>query len=319
MKRVIGFSLVELMVAMVLGLLVIGGALGVFIANQTTSRTNIVLSELQNTARLSHQLIAHDIRNAGLTGCNNSPRVSSVIAVAGARPAWADWDAGGGIFGISAPVAAINGRNVAAGTEAIRLMYGGGVSNTVSNYNGAAFTLNGAPVVPAGSIAIACDEHSASIFQVNQVVGNQITHGVAGLNCDANLGYVFVNDWACGVAPARTFTNNAMLMRFESVVWFVAASLDDPNVNSLFRASLVGGQQVNEEVLFGVSDLRFNYLNGDTMTFQTAAAVNAANAWGRIIAVNVTLSLDNALLQGVNVPANARNINFLVSLRNRLR
>lgn len=108
-------------------------------------------------------------------------------------------------------------------------------------------------------------------------------------------------------------------MRFESVVWFVAASLDDPNVNSLFRASLVGGQQVNEEVLFGVSDLRFNYLNGDTMTFQTAAAVNAANAWGRIIAVNVTLSLDNALLQGVNVPANARNINFLVSLRNRLR
>ncbi|KKO47182.1 hypothetical protein WG68_00580 [Arsukibacterium ikkense] len=311
-----GFSLVELMIAMVLGLLVIGGVIGVFIANQATSRANMTLSELQNTARLSFQLMSQDIRNAGFIGCNNSPWVGNSIAIAGVRPAWADWATGSGILGLAAPVAAINGVTPTNGTQALRLMFAAGNSNSINNYVGSTLSLNTNSVVAAGQVAVACDETMSSIFQVTTAVADEVTHNVSGLNADADLG--FISPWAPGTSPPRNFSNNAMLMRFESIAWFVAPSRDDTTVNSLYRASLIGDTQVNEEVLFGVSDLQFVYLNGDTLNFETAAAVNASNTWGRIIAANVTVTLDDAVLQGINIPDNVKNISFLVSLRNRL-
>ena len=312
-----GFSLVELMIAMVLGLLVLGGVIGVFIANQATSRANMALSELQNTARLSFQLMSQDIRNAGFSGCNNSMQVANTIAIAGVRPAWANWSNGSGISGELAPPP-INGLAPTSGTQSLRLMFAAGNSNTISNYDGSMFTLNADSVVPAGSVAVACDENMASIFQVTTAVGNQVTHDATGLNADANLDFVPELEWAPGAADPRSFTNNAMLMRFESIAWFVAPSRDDDRVNSLYRASLVGDRQVNEEVLFGVADLQLSYLNGDTLTFNSANEVAATNTWGRIIAVNVTVRLDDAVMQGLEVPESVRNISFLVALRNRL-
>ena len=41
----LGFSLVELMIALVIGLMVTGGAVNVFLANQQTYRANSALSE----------------------------------------------------------------------------------------------------------------------------------------------------------------------------------------------------------------------------------------------------------------------------------
>ncbi|WP_372625633.1 prepilin-type N-terminal cleavage/methylation domain-containing protein [Arsukibacterium sp.] len=311
-----GFSLVELMIAMVLGLVVLGGVIGVFIANQTTSRANMALSELQNTARLSFQLMSQDIRNAGFSGCNNSPWVGNTIAIAGVRPAWADWTNGSGILGMAAPAPVINGLAPKNDTQALRLMFAAGNSNSIRNYDGITFTLNADSVVDAGEVAIACDENAASIFQVATAVGDTVTHDGNGLNADTNLG--FINPWVPGTAPARGFTNNAMFMRFESIAWFVAPSQDDAAVHSLYRASLIGDSQVNEEVLFGVVDMQMTFLNGDTMNFETAAAVTAAGRWGRIIAVNVTVELDEAVMQGLEVPDSVRNVNFMVSLRNRL-
>lgn len=314
-----GFSLVELMIAMTLGLIVLGGAIGVFIANQTTSRTNTALSEVQTIARLSFQLLSHDIRKAGFSGCNNNPRVANAISSGGVRPPWANWSAGGGVQGFAAPVAAINTLVPTAGTEALRLMFGSGNSTSINNYDGAIISLNVNPELAAGDIAVACDDNLASIFQVSEINASEITHTLTGLNGDANLGFINEADWAPGLAAPRFFSNNGMVMRFESVAWFVAPSLEDAAVSSLYRASLIGSSQVNEEVLFGVSDLQFAYLNGDTNLFQTALETSAANQWGRIIAVNVSVTLDDAVLQNINVPEEVKTVSFLVSIRNRLR
>lgn len=317
-KKLQGFSLVELMIAMVLGLLVLGGVIGVFIANQSTSRANMALSELQNTARLSFQLMSQDIRNAGFSGCNNSPWVGNTIALEGVRPAWANWSRGSGVFGMAAPALEINGLDPKNDTQALRLMFAAGNSNSISNYVASTFTLNANSVVRAGEIAIACDENAASIFQATTAVGDTVTHDGTGLNADVNLGYLDEVEWAPNTAGPRSFTNNAMLMRFESIAWFVAPSRDDNAIHSLYRASLIGDSQVNEEVLFGVSNMQLAYLHGDLMIFQTAAELNATDSWGRVIAVNVTIQLDDAVLQGLEVPDNVRNISFLVALRNRL-
>ncbi len=46
-----GFSLVELMISMLLGLVIIGAATGVILANRQSYRTNEGLSQIQESAR----------------------------------------------------------------------------------------------------------------------------------------------------------------------------------------------------------------------------------------------------------------------------
>lgn len=81
-----GFSLIELMIAMVLGLVVISGVVSVFLASQQSYRTNQALGDVQDGSRMAFELMARDIRDAGLTGCNNNGRVANVL-----QPSPTDW------------------------------------------------------------------------------------------------------------------------------------------------------------------------------------------------------------------------------------
>jgi type IV pilus assembly protein PilW len=66
-----GFSLVELMVALAIGLLLLTGALGVYGSSRQTLRTNERLSQLQDSARFILDLMEPDVRSAGFWGLTN--------------------------------------------------------------------------------------------------------------------------------------------------------------------------------------------------------------------------------------------------------
>lgn len=313
-KRFNGFSLTELMIAMVLGLLVIGGVIGVFVSNQNTARFNTTLSEIQQISRHGFQLMARDIRAAGFSGCGNVDRFMNILNVAGAQP-WATWN--GGILGLQAPVAAINGTATTPNTDALRVMYSGGQSAGIAAHVPPQFTLNTAPPVRDGDIAAICDDTLTTIFEVSgigAVPGTTLLHAQAGtINGTANLGFISPINFAA--VPIKQYSVNSMLMRFESVAWFVAPSQDDATISSLYRAALVGNRQVNEEVLLGVSGLNLRYLDETTRQLRTA---NAVTNWGDIIAVEVSLTIDNGLLGQMVVPDDVRTVAFTVTLRNRV-
>ncbi|MFC6475539.1 PilW family protein [Pseudomonas asuensis] len=63
-----GLSLVELMVAIVLGLLLIGGVLQIFLSSNKTYKTNLALSEVQEAGRFAMEFLTFDIRNASYRG-----------------------------------------------------------------------------------------------------------------------------------------------------------------------------------------------------------------------------------------------------------
>lgn len=62
-----GFTLVELMIAMVLGLFLVGGVLSVFLSNSQTYRTNEALSRVQENGRFALEFLASDLRHAGFS------------------------------------------------------------------------------------------------------------------------------------------------------------------------------------------------------------------------------------------------------------
>jgi type IV pilus assembly protein PilW len=74
-RPVAGFSLIELMVAMVLGLIVLGAAIAVFQSNQRSYRSNEGLNRVQEGARVAYEMMSRDIRSAGTSACTDEGQV----------------------------------------------------------------------------------------------------------------------------------------------------------------------------------------------------------------------------------------------------
>ncbi|MES1944404.1 type IV pilus assembly protein PilW [Salinisphaera sp. PC39] len=80
-RRQRGFGLVEMMIAMVLGLLLVAAAIQVFLSTRASYRYNQALAEVQDGARFAMHVLTHDLRLAGYTGCpapqSDAPSVAS--------------------------------------------------------------------------------------------------------------------------------------------------------------------------------------------------------------------------------------------------
>lgn len=74
-RRFEGFSLIEMMIAMVLGLIVLGAAIAVFQSNQRTYRSNEGLNRVQEGARVAFEMMSRDIRSAGSSACTTEGMV----------------------------------------------------------------------------------------------------------------------------------------------------------------------------------------------------------------------------------------------------
>lgn len=85
-----GLSLVELMIAMVLGLIIISAVLYVFAANRASYSHQESLSHIQESGRFALELLSRDIRMAGFIGCGNLREVEPVTNISPSPPIWND-------------------------------------------------------------------------------------------------------------------------------------------------------------------------------------------------------------------------------------
>lgn len=67
-----GLTLIEMMIAMTLGLLLLGGIIAIMISSRQTYRVNEALSRMQDNARYVFQVLSRDVRMAGYFGCIGS-------------------------------------------------------------------------------------------------------------------------------------------------------------------------------------------------------------------------------------------------------
>lgn len=323
-----GFTLVELMVSMVLGLVVVGGVISVLVANRNSYRTNEGLSQVQESARTAFELLARDLRQTGSTGCDNARRMANVLNVP--TPAWwRDWVSVQGFDGTDAAVTvgAGVGQRV-AGTDTIHMhsIEGGGFPVDVHSIAANTMTLNviAAPVINAGDIMMICDFDHATIFQAASFVPATFTisYGVGGTpgNCSTGLG--FPTD--CTTPNVYPFPRNSWVGRLQAVVWYIGNNgrVDDGGT-SLYRVRLdTGGVLVTEEVVAGVSDMQIEYGRNGSDAVTDATAVTAATAWPQVNSAFVTLTV-NSSDQRVSTAAATqgrltRTFTYLVALRNRV-
>ncbi|HEU4622772.1 MAG TPA: PilW family protein [Burkholderiaceae bacterium] len=302
-----GLTIVELMVAMTIGLVLIGAVLAIYLSQRQTYRLTDNLGRVQESARLAFELMSRDLREAGNQGCANTKYVANVLNNAnGGTPDW--WaDLSTPLIGydgnVAFPGAAIGNGTAqrVTGTDAVWIARATGDSLSIASHNppAAMFHLTKAvhPFKP-GDIAVICDYQQASIFQVTgpSAMNATLVHGaganVSPGNCSVGLGYKKPVDCSHG-GTSYQYGLNAQIMKLDGVGWYIGNNgRGASGGKSLYKVSLVNNSgttaPVASEVIEGVNDLQISYLLSGGADYVDASAINAAD-WEKVIAVRLSI------------------------------
>jgi type IV pilus assembly protein PilW len=74
-----GMTLIEIMIALLIGAFLVGGVLQIFINSKQTYRMQEGLSRLQENGRFALDFLANDIRMTGFIGCNNQATLTNTL------------------------------------------------------------------------------------------------------------------------------------------------------------------------------------------------------------------------------------------------
>jgi type IV pilus assembly protein PilW len=296
-----GFTLIELMIALTLGLVVLSGVGWVYLGTMRTYRVHDALSRMQEGARHAFELIGRDLRMTGATGCAHD---TSQNALNGNT----DWSRN--LF--RQPLISFEKDGSVGVTEhsdALAVLHADLTREyivQIHDAGSAQFTLTGPHDLTDGEFLLATDCSHAAVFQASSASGSTVMHTAGGTpgNSTANLG-------ASGLA--YTFTPGARLYRLSVATYYIANN--GAGVPALFRLKPRGATATPtpEELVEGVEDLQIAYgvdtsvpANGqadfvdpdaDGDPYLTAeqvesAAVPGANAeerWARVVSVRVSL------------------------------
>lgn len=301
--RMNGLTLVELMVAMVLGLVVIGGAVSLTLANRQSFRTNEGLSQVQESARTAFELIARDIRQAGVTGCDNEGRIANVIDTTAGAEWWMGWF---GLRGFEddddsswADFGTARSERV-DGTDALQLQGIQGVALSLESHNDVTATMEinaAATDIAVGDIMVACDFDHAAIFEVTAYDSGAVTvtHADTGTpgNCSSGLG--FPTDCSSATGNVYRFERNTQLAHFFATDWYIGQTdREEDGGSALFRRRIgAGGDALTEEVVAGVTDMQLSYRVDESDEFLDAEDLAAAD-WADVNAVRIELAVASA-------------------------
>lgn len=321
--RAKGFTLVELMVSMVIGLIIMAGALRVFIGMRESFRLEEAMSRMQENGRYAAEAIGVDARMAGFNGCittvNNllnpagtnyvpalydptrpltgfefaGTGVGATYAVTTLSPAgvatgsWAD-DTGTALPGLLQ-------NTVLPGTDVLMVKRAGQrlVATTTGNTNQPAtsITMNIAVTDPPlnNAIMLVSDCIGADLFQNRGANGATTLSRAAGGANPGNLDPT-TNDFSHPYLPGME------IYTYSATVYYVGTGASGEP--SLFRRRFPSGDIGNaEELVEGVESFQVLFgqdTNGDGAA-DTYVRANSVASWQRIVSLKVGLLMRTPL------------------------
>lgn len=300
-----GVSLVELMVAMVLGLLVLGAVLQLFLASRQAYRTNEALARVQDSGRFALEFLDFDLRNAGYKGECIAP-VNNLLDPDGEGYEARLFDAGQAVFGWNDGAgdyaADLNG--YLAGTDVLLIKHAANASgvaasgNTPANAN--TINLDGPSGVAQGTIILVADPTGCDLFQNrSNAAASTLTRGSTGEPGNLNPGS---HEFSHAYGP------DMQILAFHSALYYVGAG--SAGLPSLRRLRFDRGNTlVDEELVEGVLDLQVLY-GVDTAGNRQAGAYLRADQvtdWDAVVAARVSLLVSSV---EINVASDAQTVVF---------
>lgn len=279
-KKAAGFSLVELMVALSIGMILLAATSSILVSSKKTYTLNDSLARLQENGRIAMQIISRDIRATGYFGCADD--ISSI------NNGLVDEDAfsfSGKIrleavdFGNASSISSATwtpSTNLVSdlnldppplpNTDAIAMRLGRTVNADLDvemNQESSEMKINKLTTgITTGDILMITDCSSADIFQVTNY--QQDTGGFDHILHTKGGGPTGVTPGNKEGSLVKSYGEDAKFLKFDTIVYYIATGAS--NEPSLFRASLVKGVLITQELVEGVENLQLLYgkdLNSD--------------------------------------------------------
>lgn len=310
-RRQLGLTLVELMVALVLGLVVIGAVTNLFLTNRQTYRATENLARMQENLRFAFELMARDVREAGATACG-STTVANVLK--GTPTSWS-WEGESlRAYGSCNAVPTFPPSDCAAGIPVLAISRASNSAEEVrvtyhDPENSATMNISHVGTIKNDNILFVCKGSQAAIFQATNVNAKSLTvvHQ-AGQNTPGNETKCL--DFPLKPNQCKTSFKGGTLLRFERILWYLGNN--NRNGTSLYR-------KVNDdnaiEMVPDIVALDFTFLSENGNTYQTIASVGN---WTQVRAVRAIVTTESIDAVGTGGERLRRTHRFTVALRNRL-
>ena len=298
MQQQTGFSLVELLIAMVLGLILSAGAVQIFVNNGSVYRVENELSRIQQNGRFIVNSMVEDLRMAGYNGCSSRNLVPTRSAAdapfpfaEGTTPNLNIFNGTESIRGFEAAAGIDANLNIVGATPGSDVLNvqrvatcGAQLTNTFAASDGLEVAANTCGFDDNQAVMVT-DCRTADIFQISNVA--------AGVGTETL-------DHTPDLASGLTYSTDASIYRYISNAYFIGvAPSGEP---ALLRSSWtpnadnnIDGTDFNAAVLAeGIEDMQIQYGEDTAGTDGYADVYRDANNvadWSAVRSVRVSLLL----------------------------
>ncbi|MCG6969684.1 MAG: PilW family protein [Gammaproteobacteria bacterium] len=315
-KKQSGMTLIEIMIALTLSLVLIGGVIQLFLTSKQTFNMNEAMARVQESGRFALDTISRDLRMAGFQGCADPGAVPSESVVKTNSPT------------ANLLQSAITGNEGSAASDSLTVQFASGdatrlVSNT-DPVNATIVAQSNPDNISVNEVVMMADCTTAHLVRITDVANNAsdvtFTYGAA----ENDLGAL-----SKAYGPGST-----QIMRFNSVSYSVAptgrSNARGEAITALFRQGINDAAPV--ELVEGVENLQIQYgerLADGTVRFSDADA--AGLDMSRVESVRIGLlmvevdtansQLDNKtyILAGTSVAPEGSSATVTHPVDNRLR
>lgn len=282
-----GFTLVELMVALVIGLLLLGGVLQLFLSSRQTYRMQEALGQVQQESRFTFDLLSRELRMIGYQGCAAPATLMPNVIADNDGDGVADLsiDAGSALEGFDNGAGWVNPTPLPRLTgDVLRLHYGAGdsarLSGNMASENANIQITHNPDRFVAGDTLIISDCRDADIFAASSV-------SQSGGGSLVTLAHA--NDRNLDNRLSKTYGPDAQVMRLRRHSYFVA---EEGGVPGLYR---IDGNNNALRLVEGVEDMHILYGEnrdgGDTRQANTYGSAAEVIDWSRVVSLRVALLL----------------------------
>lgn len=308
-----GFSLIELMISLVLGLFIVGGVLAVFVGSSASFNSNEALSRVQENGRFALEIIAEDLRNTGNKG-NCWGEVIDVINTGDADYETDAYDLNDPIIGWVAAAGEFFAGDLdtySANTDLVLIKHAADALNATLSANidstDTSFPIAGG-VVP-GTIVLLSDAAGCDLFQNTAALNSStIQRGTGGVTIG--------NETVASQPLSHSYLSSGSteISSFSSTLYYIGSGTS--TASALRSVNYDNGVAADQELVEGVVDLTLAYAvvsgAGPALDYtNTAADISAANEWDDVVAVRVTVDIEGE--QNIS-----HQFTTTVALRNRL-
>jgi len=328
-----GFTLVELMVAMGLGIFLLLGLVNIFIGSKATFASQAGMSRMQQSGRFSIDLLQTEIRMAGFSGCFSTivePKNTLNI-----NPPPVEYNIGQPVDGYEATgssqwngVSNLNGLpddvdedDVTGGTDIVLIRRAGNdglrLAAAMPNTSATLFieaNLNPEPIAD-DDVLLLSDCSKSAIFQVTNytVSSGGIQHNTGGSGSPGN--------WTKILSDDQPFDTDATIFKIETKIFFIKPGAGTNNRDAEYQSLwMKNGTDTPIELVPGIENLQVLYgedTGGDGVPDRYVTADDVAEM-DDVVTIRVTVtasSVDAVGLSGDGILR--RDFSSLIKIRNR--